>query len=55
MTTMPRSVDIVIEQPAQEPRNGFHLIPTVELARLLLEACYQEDNQNQNPLRIGII
>ena len=26
-------VDFVIEQPAQEPRNGFHLIPVVELAR----------------------
>ncbi len=26
-------VDIVIEHPAQEPRNGFHLIPAIELAR----------------------
>ena len=26
-------VDFVVEQPAQEPRNGFHLIPVVELAR----------------------
>ena len=29
-------VDIVIEQPAQEPRNGFHLIPVVEIARRFL-------------------
>jgi hypothetical protein len=29
-------VDITIEQPSQEPRNGFHLIPVVELARRFL-------------------
>jgi len=29
-------VDLVIERPAQEPRNGFHLVPIVELSRRVL-------------------
>ena len=29
-------VDYVIEQPAQEPRNGFHRIPILEIARKVL-------------------
>jgi len=29
-------VDFVIEHPAREPRNGFHLIPVIELARRVL-------------------
>lgn len=29
-------VDFVVEHPAREPRNGFHLIPLIELARRAL-------------------
>ena len=36
-------VDIVIEQPAQEPRNGFHVIPAVELARRALAYYYKPE------------
>lgn len=40
-------VDFVIEQPAQEPRNGFHRIPAIELARRVLGLYWR-------PVRLGI-